>query len=349
MEILPPSIDTDIECMLKKSPSQKLKPLYLPVDPENEPKIYKKKDFSRPFFVKTSDGKIEKIKEGKLYFLLQFLPLELWLDIMEIKFVMEKYEFLESIFYDQLEVESCYFENLPEERKLQIIEIEGELVNYSYHGIDNFFKTRYYPCGSIMDRFQCDMNIFNCLELDMVAKLENIGDHMFELVFHTARLMRKWFFVMDRSSDLMISFWERNYNKDLLENSLYRIIWKIREMYALTTTTAPVRDYYSIPANTRLINDKKICNLILTDLWYLINRFNICCTYFDSPPECESCREFRDYFYEFDKWSKGLTPEIAEMAFTEKHDNHYHNPHWLEKDENDEYIIIVLKREGYYN
>jgi len=55
MEILPPSIDTDIECMLKKSPSQKLKPLYLPVDPENEPKIYKKKDFSLPFFVKTYD------------------------------------------------------------------------------------------------------------------------------------------------------------------------------------------------------------------------------------------------------------------------------------------------------
>ena len=61
----------DIECLLEKLPPYRLKPLYLPVDPENEPKLYEKEDFNPPILVKTSDGKVEKIKEGKWYFLLE--------------------------------------------------------------------------------------------------------------------------------------------------------------------------------------------------------------------------------------------------------------------------------------
>jgi len=280
----------DIECLLEKLPPYKLKQLYLPVDPKNEPKIYKKEDFSRPFFVKTSDGKVEKVRqEGKWYFLLKFLPIELWFNIMEIKFVMEKYEFLESVFYDQLEEESCDFKNLSEERRLQIIEKEKVFMSLPYFRRKNeSFNSRYYSQGTIMDRFQYDMDMFDYLESRFLYKITNIGNSMLDVVIQSIKIMKKWFFMMDRAEVLMSSFPKRNYNKDSLVYFLGRFTRKIDEMYRLTKSTDNVDYYINVHALVESIDNKKICRLILYDFKYLIYRFNICCTYFDSPPECQS-------------------------------------------------------------
>ena len=110
-------MELEIDDLTKRDPSRSLKPLYLPIDPENEPKLYRKQDFNPPVFVKTTKG-IEKVRpEGKFYFLLKFLPLELWYIIMEFKFVIEKYDFLDSVFYEQLEVESCAFSKSSDRKK----------------------------------------------------------------------------------------------------------------------------------------------------------------------------------------------------------------------------------------
>ena len=66
----------EVESLLEKLPSCRLKPLYCPVDPENEPKLYRKQDFNHPIVIKNTAGEIEKVREeGKWFFLLQFLPL----------------------------------------------------------------------------------------------------------------------------------------------------------------------------------------------------------------------------------------------------------------------------------
>ena len=339
----------DIECLLEKLQPYRLKPLYLPVDPENEPKLYKKEDFNPPVFVKTTKG-IEKVRqEGNLYFLLKFLPIELWFNILEIKFEMEKYEFLESVFYNQLEEESCAFINLSQERRLQIIEREKVFMSLPYYrkSKDESFNSRYYSQGSILDRFQYDMNMFDYLE-SRFFYINNIGDLM-DIVIQSIKIMKKWFFMMDRAEVLMSSFLKRNYNKDLLVYFIGRFTRKIDEMYSLTKSTDNVDYYFNFPRQIDSINNKKLCRLMLHDFKYIIYRFNVCCTYFDSPPDCYSCCDFKEYFYEFEDWSKGLTPEMAEKALSKKDDHHYFNPHWMEKDENDEYLIMVLKREGYYN
>lgn len=340
----------EVESLLEKLPSCRLKPLYCPVDPENEPKLYRKQDFNHPIVIKNTAGEIEKVREeGKWFFLLQFLPLELWFIIMEFKFVMEKYEFLESIFYDKLEVESCAFPNLPIERKLEILEREKEFKPLFRFFDQETLNGRYFPSGSIMDRIQQDMDKFEILERKMSIRLKNVGDTMLDLVLYTVKLLKKWFFVLDRSDVLMDSFLRRNYNKDLLSNYFNHIIQKIDTMYTITTIDAPVPEYFSIPVATNFIKNKKICSLILHDLKYLIYNFSICCTYFDSHPDCDSCYDFKIYFYEHNYWSHGLTTEIAESALSEKDDYHYYNKYWMEKDENDEYLVMVLIREGYYN
>ena len=188
----------DIECLLEKLQPYRLKPLYLPVDPENEPKLYKKEDFNPPVFVKTTKG-IEKVRqEGNLYFLLKFLPIELWFNILEIKFEMEKYEFLESVFYNQLEEESCAFINLSQERRLQIIEREKVFMSLPYYrkSKDESFNSRYYSQGSILDRFQYDMNMFDYLE-SRFFYINNIGDLM-DIVIQSIKIMKKWFFMMEQ-------------------------------------------------------------------------------------------------------------------------------------------------------
>ena len=340
----------DVECLLEKSPPYRLKQLYLPVDPENEPKLYKKQDFNRPFLVKTSDGKVEKIKEGKWHFLLKYLPQEIWYIILEFKFEMEKYDFLESVFYDQLEEESCAFRNLSQERKLQIIEKEKVFVSLPYYrSKGESFNSRYYSQGSIMDRFQYDMDMFDYLESRFLYKITNIGNSMLDVAIQAIKIMKKWFFMMDRAEVLMSSYPKRNYNKESLVYFMGRFTRKIDEMYCVTRSVDHITYYFNVYADADSIDNKKMCRLMLHDFKYVIYRFNICCTYFDSPPICHSCRDFKEYFYEFEEWSKGLTPEIAEKTLSKKDDHHYFNPHWMEKDENDEYLIMVLKREGYYN
>ena len=342
-------MELEIDDLAKRDPAHSLKPLYLPIDPENEPKLYRKQDFDPPVFVKTTKG-IEKVRpEGKFYFLLKFLPLELWYIIMEFKFVIEKYDFLDSVFYEQLEVESCAFPNLPIERKTEILEKEKEFKTLFEFFDKETLNGRYFPSGSIMDRIQYDIDTFENFERKMTNKSKNIGDTMFDLVLYTVKLFKKWFFILERSDVLMDSFLRRNYNKDLLSNYLNSTMSKIDELYAVSTSVATAYNYFSTPIITNSITNKKMCSLILQDLKYFVYNFNICCTYFDSPPDCETCYDYGIYFYKHKEWGHGLTAEIARNDLSEADDYHYYNRHWLEKDENDEYLIMVLEREGYYN
>jgi len=330
-------------------------PIFCPVDKENSPRLVQKSDFDPPVFRPYNEEgikKYEKIKqEGKWFFLLRskpYLPIELWLKILEFKYCHDKSIYLLDIFEDEIYSDSISILNLSENRKLEI-ELREEnsrrlmLLIWGRLRCDTSLWSRYYEKNSVMDRLTIDIDELFCRKIEFKNSLDNPGDTTLNYVLTLLKIYKKWFFLLDRSPYLIDSTHTRSYNKDKIisfmkdceeaKEFLFELVHCEDERFSSAEFS-----WEDLQVEMNKITQKDMCKLIMLDLDFLVRVYNIRCNYMDSPPDCPECLSFYYYFYEFSDYKK--------LNFSKPI---YFNPYWQHSNEHGEKLIEELTRKRYYD
>ena len=270
---------------------------------------------------------------GKYYFLLQLLPKELWYIIFDMKYVIEKMEYI-----------TFYF--TPNYRDPELI----CYVNDKKHG-----KIKYFKPNTIWGRMHNDFSdILTC-----ISNSNTRVERAFNMMFSFKEFVNRWYFFIKElvnnyheDKKLHIEnhpmnelFFKGNYSGIYRFLNLYRIInGKIFEFE---------ENIFNIEDEPKERNKKVIAKILMYDIkkyaFKYLYEYN---GLMDEPIEEGWRLDFFQYYFDFPAWVRdcGIETQDDLVAFmddfTGTENRYYYNPKWFEKDEDsDDFPLWVMIQE----
>jgi len=251
---------------------------------------------------------------GQYYFLLKVLPAEILYIIFEIKFMLEKIDYVKFYF-------SSY------KRGKTILHTSVDASNRKYYKPDSLSGQMYNDFNDILLISPSGKKINFIRSFKQFVENWYYILHQYVLIYeHDCREVHK---VRD-SSELLF---EGKFSTLISYNHLYSAI------------KGKIMNFYDEIIVRNVIQDKKhriICKILIRDMVEFRNSIEdkhcFWKDHIDSYNPCEKCRDFFEYFYDFKIWVKkiGIKEQIDLVYLFDYGDKLYMNPYWFEKEEEED-------------
>ena len=317
----------DYTVYLSKDPYYELSEFYYQIDDES----------SHPKLFEYSDFRYNGDKEGIYFFvhlLKNRLPLEIWYIIFEIKFKMEKIDYLKFLFSPD--------------------SIRKPTLIYKSDRNDNNFG-KYFkddtPIGKMCNDFN-DIQVFSQFNIN-----NKFVPYM--LLLHFKQFIGKWYFYLSeifnwRLHDISIKnsgghpkdcFFKGNF-KEL--DSFWNLFVTMNRKITNFWTNIIINDKFKGCKKHKQLAKIYIRDIVFFKEWYSISYLKS--NTLEEPPKSEVFQDFHEYFYYFKDFidSCKIKTQLDLLDFIENFDDslHYWNKSWFEKeDPEDDFPLWTMIQE----
>ena len=281
---------------------------------------------------------------SKYFFLLDLLPKEIWYMIFEIKFAIEKMEYV-----------TFYF--TPEYTSPELLHSVGtgpELLLHSM-GETRDIKLKYFKPNTIWGRMYNDFTDI----LSSIRRADTKIVRSYNMMISLKEFINRWYFFVKEmrnnyyddkklhleNTPIKELFFKGNYEKVSRYISLYQAInSKIYEFEEV------IFNLVDVPEER---NKKMIAKILVYDIQqYAFNFLYGYNVHLDEPIEEGWRSDFFEYYFEFLSWVKtcGIESQSDLVSFleeyTETKNYYYYNPKWFEKvEDSDDFPLWVMIQE----
>ena len=270
---------------------------------------------------------------GKYYFLLNILPKEIWYMIFEIKFAIEKMEYV-----------TFYF--TPEYKSPELLHSTGETRDG---------KLRYFKPNTIWGRMYNDFTDI----LSSIKRTDTRIDRSYNMMISLKEFINRWYFFVKEmrnnyyddkklhleNTPIRELFFKGNYEKISRYINLYQAINS--KIYELE------EDIFNLVDVPEERNKKMIAKILMYDIkqyaFKFLYEYN---GQLDEIIEEGWRSDFFEYYFDFPSWVKTCGIETQEdlasflEEYTETKNYYYYNPKWFEKDEDsDDFPLWAMIQE----
>lgn len=270
---------------------------------------------------------------GNYYFLLNILPKEIWYIIFEIKYAIEKMEYV-----------TFYF--TPEYKSPELLHSTGETRDV---------KLRYFKPNTIWGRMYNDFTDI----LSSITRTDTKIHRAYNMMISLKEFINRWYFFVKEmrnnyyddkklhleNTPIRELFFKGNYEKISRYINLYQAINS--KIYEFEEVIFSLDD---VPEER---NKKMISKILMYDIkqyaFKFLYEYN---GQLDEPIEEGWRSDFFEYYYDFQTWVKTCGIETQEdlasflEEYTDSENYYYYNPKWFEKDEDsDDFPLWVMIQE----
>ncbi len=269
---------------------------------------------------------------GTYHFLLQLLPREVWYIIFEMKYVIEKMEYVTFYFTPKYKNPVLLYKSNETE--------VGELKNFKGDTV----------WGRMYDDFT---DVVSC-----ISRTEARMEKVYNTIFYFKEFINRWYFLL---KELRNNYYDdQRYHSEgcpadqLFYKGDYCGVYRFVKLYQ--TLNAKIYEFeaslFSMKDIPEERNKKVIAKILIYDVKkyafsYLYEYFGI----MDEPIEQSWRFDFFEYYYNFSSWVKICGIESQEdlavfMDYYKEGHDYYYNPKWFEKDEDsDDFPLWVMIQE----
>ena len=269
---------------------------------------------------------------GKYHFLLQLLPKEVWYIIFEMKYVIEKMEYV-----------TFYF--TPKYKDPVLLHKAGET---------EVGQLKYFKDDTIWGRICNDFtDIANA-----ISKSKTRTEKAYNMMLSFKEFINRWYFFI---KELRNNYYDdkrchvEGYPVDqLFYKGDYHGVYRFIKLYQVLN--AKIYEFEASIFNIKDVPEERNKKVIAKILIYDIKKYAFSYLYeyigvMDEPIEQSWRFDFFEYYYNFSSWVKICGIETQEdlavfMDCYTKGNNYYYNPKWFEKDEDsDDFPLWVMIQE----
>jgi len=317
----------DYNIYLSKDPYCKLSEFYYQIGEES----------SQPKLFKYSDFRYKGDKEGIYFFvhlLKNRLPLEIWFIIFEIKFRMEKIDYIKFLFS-------------PESIRKPTLIYQSNRKNNSF---GKYYKDDT-PYGKMSNQFN-DIQIFSRYN-------EGYKFYPYPMLIHFKEFISKWYFYLRQIHEWRTHDVLAKRSGKSLETFFFKGNFKRLDVFRdlFITINRKIGDFFvDIVVNGKFKcckKHKQLGKIYIRDIVFFQERYSTAYLKGDSleePSDCEIFQDFHNYFYYFKDFidSCKIKTQLDLLDFIENFDEsiHYWNKSWFEKeDPEDDFPLWTMIQE----